>query len=107
VADVRISLCGLALLGIIVDLAPGKGASQEALYAEVRPHTRRDEFPGQLDAWPHDIGEWVDELQTLLDHGLVVREAGEESFIYRPTRLGDLYLRAAIHPRGNTWESVA
>lgn len=105
--DVELSLCGLALLGVIVDRAPGKGATQEDLYASVPAHAVRDEVPGSIEAWPHDISEWIDELQQLLDRQLVVREAGDETFIYRPTSNGIVYLRAALHPRGDSMRSTA
>ena len=40
------------------------------------------------DAEERDPAAWFESLQELLDEGLIVREAGPASYIYRPTRRG-------------------
>jgi hypothetical protein len=107
VHNVAISLCGLAMLGVIVDRAPKRNLTQDDLYQAVPPHARRDELPGQLEAWPHDALEWLGELQALLDRQLVARVAGENAFVYLPTSKGDLMLRGALHPAGADLERCA
>lgn len=102
----RISLCGLAMLGVIVD-RHSDGTSDAELHADIPYSTRIDTLPGQLDEWPHDTCEWYDELQALLDRGLVTRYEASDGFRYRVTEAGLDLVRAVLHPRGGSMESVA
>jgi hypothetical protein len=107
VARVDLSLCGAAMLAVIVDRAMKEGATSMHLYKEVPFSPRRDCMPGQLDSWPHDIVEWIDELQRLQDIGFVERAAGDGQFVYLPTGAGLTFLRGVLHPIGGTLRSVA
>ena len=105
---VQLSLCGLAMLAFAADRA---GEATHNLYEAIPPHAHVDSWPGEIPEWPqwpHNISEWVDELQSVIDHGLIRRQLLSGcGYQYTPTAEGLVYLRAALHPRAYSQESVA
>jgi len=95
---VEISLCGLAILGVVVDAATSHDVSLGELYQSIRPHPRVDELPGRIETWPHDVSEWTDELQLLIDRGFVIRVPRDTEYRFRPTTEGIKLVHGNVHP---------
>jgi hypothetical protein len=87
---IDLSLTALALLGAIVD------------HADIDSGRLREFVPQALSG-----SSWTEQLQALIDLGLVISVDGSGQYLYRATGYGIATLRAYLHPSAARLRSVS
>ena len=96
-----LSACGYAILAAIVH-AETQPPTIDELFVATRPRNIHE-----IADWPETFVEWVDEVQILIDRGLVMRAQSRQGFRYAISVHGFTVFKAAMHPRAPEMGSVS